>query len=68
MRASAITSADKALICVSLQASAVALRCVAAGLRSAESALRVNKATRKHKHPSGGRRKPPETDKPSTPL
>ncbi|CAM9855014.1 unnamed protein product [Hapterophycus canaliculatus] len=61
MRASPITSADKALICVSLQASAVALRCIAAGLRSAETALGVHKSTPEHGHPRRRRRKSPAT-------
>lgn len=39
LRACAITAYDKELICASLQASAVAMRCIAAGLQSAENVL-----------------------------
>lgn len=39
LRACAITPYDRGLICASLQASAVAMRCIAAGLQFAETVL-----------------------------
>ena len=51
LRTCPITAGDRALICTSLQASAVAKRCIAAGLRCAETALagrRRAKAPRRH--------------------
>ncbi|CAM9303310.1 unnamed protein product [Ectocarpus fasciculatus] len=48
MRACAITPNDRALICASLQASAVTLRCIAAGLQTVEKALARRAQRRKH--------------------
>lgn len=41
-----ITSGEKALICASLQASAVTLRCTAAGLQSAEELVQEKSTER----------------------
>lgn len=50
LRTCAITTGDKALICTSLQASAVAMRCIAAGLQSAETALAGRRVKRRERH------------------
>lgn len=51
LRAWRIKASDKALICASLQATAVARRCVAAGLQAAELKLaELRKCTKKRSH------------------
>lgn len=52
LRACAITAHDKGLICASLQASAVATRCIAAGLQSAETVLERRAKRREDRHQS----------------
>lgn len=50
LRACPITAHDKGVICASLQASAVAMRCIAAGLQSAETVLERRAKRRQDGH------------------
>eukprot|EP00903_Cladosiphon_okamuranus_P006423 g6285.t1 len=58
LRTCAITPHDRGLICASLQASAVVLRCIAAGLQSAEIVLEKRAKRRQGGHQ---RKEQPET-------